>query len=51
MVSIQEEVEDLVHFVLHCGSYATIRAEYSTLFQSRHWHGEGDAQVLATVFV
>ena len=26
------DVEDLVHFVLHYGSYATILAKHSTLF-------------------
>ena len=60
----QREVEDLVHFVLHCGPlrlphlkflfvfvcYATIRAEYSTLFQSAHCHGEDDAQMLQYLF-
>ena len=39
-----------MHFVLHCGSYATIRAKYSTLFQSAHCQGEGDAQVLQYLF-
>ena len=28
----RREVEDLVHSVLHCGSYGTIRAEYRNLF-------------------
>ena len=41
----RKEVEVLVLFVLHCGSYAT-------LFQSAHCHGHGeaDAQVLQYLF-
>ena len=39
-----------VHFVLHCGSYAAIRAKYSSSFQSAHCHGEDDAQVLQYLF-
>ena len=46
----RREVEDLVHFVVHWGSYATIRANHSTLFQLAHSHGEDDAQVPQCLF-
>lgn len=44
------EVEDLRHFMLYCGSYANIRAKFSSLFNYARSHGKDDAHTMRLLF-
>ena len=45
-----KEVEDIMHFMLHCGCYAAIRAKYSGLFARASIQGVKDADILQLLF-